>query len=444
MNNAQQAEDAKNEGAIGGKLFIRDINRQESQQMQQFCEFVLKEGKTETPIMWKCAKAWLEYLSDKRQEAQKDIEAAMQLEGTDRMKDNARVLKFYITAATAKPSDEFDKYLTEELTWLKEKKEQDAFFGRSLGRIIRQIIAPHYQNRPEQQLALLLATGSYEYEYRIDTMHVDRLEKFYNYTKTPATKPFDRYLKSLINVNDTALVELIGTKYMRIAQWDKAIQWLKNIPAKFYNDHCNQEYLYYARMRSYEVEPWIKRQWLDSNKAWESEQKWEKNIKLDFCKEMQAMESSLNLLKGKALGQRYYALAVRYAQASIKGDCWWLLKQAKSCCDSVGVNESDFGAKAVELLKKAAMTTDTELKAKALFGMGYQELYNATRGSRLWTANEWDDQASDFVRKYYRQSPQFRAYQGLYELLKNVTNEPEYITKCDEFKQFRDYYQKHK
>lgn len=92
MNNAQEAEDAKSEGAFGGKLFIRDINLQESWQMQQFCELVIREGKTETPIMWKCAKAWLEYLSGKKQEAIKDIDAAMTLEGTDRMKDNARVI----------------------------------------------------------------------------------------------------------------------------------------------------------------------------------------------------------------------------------------------------------------------------------------------------------------------------------------------------------------
>ena len=92
VNNAQEAVDYNSDGYYGGKLFIRSINQQESWQMQQFCELVIREGKTETPIMWKCAKAWLEYLSGKKQEAIKDIDAAMTLEGTDRMKDNARVI----------------------------------------------------------------------------------------------------------------------------------------------------------------------------------------------------------------------------------------------------------------------------------------------------------------------------------------------------------------
>ena len=91
---------------------------------------------------------------------------------------------------------------------------------------MNQAIVPHYQNKPEQQLALLNITHNYGYDLRIDTMSVDRLEKFYFYTKTPGTKTFDKFLKSQIQTNDSALIELIGTKYMRIAQWDKAIQWL--------------------------------------------------------------------------------------------------------------------------------------------------------------------------------------------------------------------------
>ncbi len=444
VNNAQEAEDAKGEGAFGGKLFIRDINLQESWQMQQFCELVVREGKTETPIMWKCAKAWLEYLAGKKQEAVKDIDAAMKLEGTERMKDNARVLKLYITAATAKASDSFDNYLAEELTWLNEKTNQDYFFVRARRRITDQTIVPHYKNKPEQMLALLLATENYNYDLSIDTMRVDRLEKFYFYTKTPGTKAFDKFLKSKIQSNDSMLIELIGTKYMRIAQWDKAIQWLKDIPASYYNECRSKEYLYYSRLRSYEVEPWIKRQWLDSDKAWEANLKWYKNIKLDFCKEMQMMEASLNLLKGKALEQRYYNLAVRYAQASIKGDCWWLLHNAKSAYDTIRVNEVNFGEKAAELLQKVAATSDTDLKIKALFGMGYRELYTTTSGTKLWFDKLWDEKTADYVTMYYRQSPQFRAFQGLFDIVDDAHEEPTFVSKCDEFEQFRKYYRQHK
>ena len=443
VNNAQEAEDAKTEGAFGGKLFIRDINQQESQQMQQFCEQVLREGKTETPMMWKSAKAWLEYLSGKKQEALKDINDAMALEGTDRMKESARVLRFYITTATARPGDKFDSYLAEELTWLKSKSD-DEFFRRALTRTTNQVIVPHYQDKPQQLLAILLATDNYGYGARIDTIRVDQLEKFYEYIKTPATKPFDKFLKSQIETNDSALIELIGTKYMRTAQWDKAIQWLKEIPADYYNQNRTPEYLYYSLMRNYETEPWITRQWLDSSKAWERKYSWRTNLKLDFCKEMQRLEKSLSVLSGKAQEQRYYDLAVRYAQSSIKGDCWWLLRNAKSVYDTIRVNESDFGAKAVELLQKTAKTSDNNLKLKALFAMGYQELYTTTSKGHLWFDTEWDDKVSDFVKRYHQSSPQFLAYKTLFDKVENKSDNPAYISKCDEFTQFRKYYRQHK
>ena len=445
VNNAQEAEDAKTEGALGGKLFIRDINQQESVQMQQFCQKVVREGKTETPIMWQSAKAWLEYLAGKKQEALKDINAAMQMEGTQRMKDNARVLKFFMTTATAKPSDSFDTYFTEELTWMQSKQQTaDGFFDSALRRISYQAIVPHYQNKPEQQLALMIITNNTDYIERMETMPVADLEKFFYYTKASGDKPFDQFLQRQFQINDSSYIELIGTKYMRLAKWDKAIEWLSKLPLTYFNYHHSQEYLYYSTARKYDVEPWITRQWLDSSNAYKREQKWDKNIKLEFCKEMQAMESSLNLLQDKALDQRYYDLAVRYAQASLKGDCWWLLRNSKNIYDSVRVNEIDFGAKAVELLQKTTMTKDKNLKLKAMFAMGWQELYNATPGAKLWTSNEWNEQAADYIRQYNRESWQFRAFQNLYNMVENTPNKPAYITKCDEYDQFRQYYSKHK
>ncbi len=445
VNNAQEAEDAKHEGAYGGKLFIRDINQRESKQMQQLCELVLHEAKTESPVMWQSAKAWLEYLSGNKQDALKDINIATQLEGTARMKDNARLLKLFITTATAKPSNDFDKYLANELEWLRSKQQEgDGFFGRAMTRLSHQAIIPHYQDKPEQQLALMLVTNNNEYPSRIDTMRVEQLEHFYYYTKKPAKKAFDQFLVSQINLNDSTIIELIGTKYMRMAEWSKAILWLKKLPAAYYNKNHSREYLFYSLKRRYDIEPWIKRQWLDSADAYKTEQYWQSNIKLDFCKEMLTLESSKHLLQGKALDQHYYNLAIRYAQASIKGDCWWLLRDYKSINDTVRRNEADFGAKAVELLQKVAMSNDADMKKKAYFAMGWQELYKATPGTHLWNTNEWNEQVADFVKTYYRQSTQFIAYQNLYKLVETSSSMPAYVSRCDEYSLFRDYYSKHK
>ena len=161
------------------------------------------------------------------------------------------------------------------------------------------------------------------------------------------------------------------------------------------------EYLYYSVLRKYSVEPWIKRQWLKESEAWERDVKWWKHIKLDFCKEMQMMESSVNILNGKAQDQRYYNLAIYYAQASVHGDCWWLMRDFKGAYDTVRVNEANLGQRAYERLQKAATTSDPALKRKALFAMGYRELYGilpySESNGTLWRERRWDSEKSDYV-----------------------------------------------
>ena len=448
VNNAQEAADAVNGGGGSvGKQFIRDINQQESWQMQQFCEMVVREGKTDCPIMWKSAKAWLEFLAGNQKEAANDILEAVKLDGTARMKDNAHVLMLYITAAQAKPSEAFDDYIADELQWLKQKSDEDWFFSGAENRLTNYVLVPHYRSNPVRLAAICRALDSGGSGFDLDTLNVSSTEKYLYYTNTPAKNKLDRFLKANLHENDTVLSELIGTKYMRLCQWDKAIQWLQNIPIAFYNEYRSREYRYYSVLRKYNVEPWIKRQWLNSDEAWEKDVKWWKHIKLDFCKEMQMMEGSLNLLNGKALDQRYYNLAIYYAQASVHGDCWWLMRDFKGAYDKVRANEVDFGQKAYEMLQKAAMSSDPALKRKALFAMGYRELYGivpySESNGKLWREKVWDEQQSEYVDKVNSSGPQYRAFQALYDLTGDQPEE-DYIRKCDEYVQFRKYYRQHK
>ena len=408
-----------------------------------------KQNPTSKALPWllKDFVNWLEFLAGKKKEAAQDILAAMKLEGTERMKDNARVLLLYITAAQAPQGEAFDDYLTDELEWLRQKQNEDGFFTDAENRLTNQVIMPHYKSDIVRLTAIARALYSSGSGFDLDTLNVGSTEKYLYYTNTPANNKLDKFLKANLHENDTTLSELIGTKYMRLCQWDKAIEWLKDIPVSFYNNNFSREYRYYSLLRHYNIEPWIKRQWLDTDEAWEKNVQWWKPVKLDFCKEMQMMEGSLHLLKGKAYDQRCYNLAVHYAQASIHGDCWWLLRSAKSCFDNVRANEVDLDLKAREMLQKAAMSSDPALKRKALFGMGYRELYGVVffgeSNPNLWREDVWDSEKGESVKKYNPSSPQYRAYQALYELTGDQPQE-EYIRKCDEYEQFRKYYRQHR
>jgi len=436
VNNAQEAFD----GDGFGKLFVRELSRQEVWQMRNFCEEVLREGKTDTPILWKSAKAWLEYMFGDKKQATKDILAATKLEGTVRMKECARSLMLYITAMQAKDSEDFDDYAADELTWLDEKIKEpedinDGYYYRVKDRVVHQALLTHYGSRPMTAVALMNTANQYRYISYIDTMRVDQLEKYLIYTNTPAKTNLDKYLKAHIEKNDTVLEDLIGTKYMRLCQWDKAIKWLENVPAKFYNA---QGYRPYVLLRKTEVEPWITRQWLkDEDLAKAEEYKWtiRENPRLLFAKDMQMKEATLNVLSGKALQQRCYDLAVRYAQANFTGDCWWLMRDFKSTTDTLRVNEADLTAKTLHYLEEAALTSDFSLKEKALFAMSWGELH---REENRWRIAEWDTNTGQEVWKVKSQSPQYRAFSALADLEKqNAQRTSRYVSRCDEFIQFK-------
>ena len=432
VNNAQEADDATNPNAegTGGKLFIRDLTKAEVLQMRDLCEQVLKEGKTETPILWQSAKAWLEYMFGSKQQALADITLATQMKGTERMQDDARVLRLYINSAMAPQGEDFDDWLEGELTWLNQKIEKDYFFHNAMDRIVHQTLKNRYADDPVKEVALLNATGSYLYNEHIDTMKVENLEKFYFFTlRTPKTN-FERYLKDHLNKQDYVLEDLIGTKYMRLCQWDKAIQWLENIPTSFYE---GRGYAAYAANRRYNLGPWIKRQWLTSDQQY-GDHNWSlsQNPKLQFSREVQKMEGEVSVLSGEEQKKQYYELAVRYAQASYTGDCWWLMRDGKSVMDTVRVNEVDLAAKAASYLKKAGDPKDFLLKEKVLFARAYVFM-NPTP----WYESVWNSETYEYDRKTNPQSAQYKAFATFAAFAKQHTSELSgYVTRCDEYALF--------
>ena len=97
-------------------------------QVRQFIDFaqqVAKEGKTQSPVLWQSAAGWLEYLFGSEQTAKRISDKSEGMEGTQRMQDNARVIRFLVNMSNAKNSKKTDKYVAEELQWLEEKAQED-------------------------------------------------------------------------------------------------------------------------------------------------------------------------------------------------------------------------------------------------------------------------------------------------------------------------------
>ena len=433
VNNAQEAYDQDG----FGKLFVRNITKQEALQMIQLAAQVIKDGKSQVPALWMSAKAWLEFLFYSHKQALTDINEAVALDGTEWMKNCARVLKFYISASEKPIDAQFDEYVAGELKWLNQMKEQDAFFGNALDRIIHQVLADKYEQnqRPETAQALLgfLNESDSEYEYKLDVMEVSLLEQFLDYLKRPDISPLDKLLAARINVDPTKMNDLVGTKYLRICRWAEAIKWLQKVPVSFYN---KASYAVYAANRSFRVEPWMKRQWLQSGMEYsDEEQHMTTSPKLDFAKEMLAMETRLPQLKGKDYEQACYDLAARYAQVNFTGDCWFIMRNGKSISDAVRDNETDLNKQAVRLLCKAVNTSDKKLKERVLFALSYENINPDT-----WYTSEWDRNLAEYRIIPQPDSWHYKALAALADFERNNNAVSPYVSRCDNFATFRKQY----
>ena len=436
VNNAQEAVDAEKE-LSEGKLFVRKIVRSEAEQMIRFAGEVVSEGKTRVPALWKTAQAWLEYMYGNKKQAQQDVYTATTLDGTERMKDNARIIQLYINSAQQPVNAQFDAWLAGELKWLKshmtEGWNEDTYYNNAMHRLVHQVLGQKYEDagQPLTSLAIYKAFKSYRYECAIDTMKVQTLQKYFYYCQKPATTPLEEVLKPLQDLKMDEMNDLIGTKYMRLCQWDRAMQWLSKVPLKFYNE---RNYVVYAVNRRYTVEPWIKRQWLKSSIEYNNDIQWrlQQHPKVTFCREIQQMEGELNVLSGLQRQQRCYDLAVRYAQAHFTGDCWFLMRNGKSIWDELRVNETDLAAKALGYLKQASEASDFNLKEKALFAMSYYYLHK-----NPWYTYEWDSSKLEDVMKIH---PETSHYQALIELARfekaNSQRTSSYVSRCDNYTSF--------
>lgn len=434
VNNAQEAVDEEGPG----KLFVRDITKQEALQMITFAGQVVKEGKSRVPALWLTAQAWLEYMFDNPLNAQGNISRAVTLEGTEWMKNDARVIRLYINSALNTVNAQFDSFVATELEWMERmsRETHDAFYENALDRIVHQHLAEKYAKagRIETSMGLLAATHASEYGYALDTLNVHALQSFLQYFDANSSNPLDKFLSTRISNDNIQMDDLIGTKYLRICQWEEAVKWLSKVPMSYYN---RRGYALYAARRAPDVELWVKRQWLPAGMEYEyTEQHMTTNPKISFATDMKNREAQLPRLKGKDYQQACYDLAVRYAQASYVGDCWFLMRDGKSWDDTVRVNETDLIAKAVDLLHKASQTTDVQLKERVLFALSFV-YFNNDR----WFREEYDRSTGKFVTIAQPTTDQYQAFTVLADFERtNPKGVSTYVSRCDEYIQFRKYY----
>ena len=198
VNNAQEAVDSD----LGGKLFIRDIKKDEALRMAEFAGKVVKEGKTNNPAMWKAAQGY------------QDIQAATHMAGTEHAQLTARIINFYIKSDLAPLNNDYDVWLTSELKWFREGNEHEWFKEAALTRTINQVLYDKYMKagRINTMLGIYNITGHGGFYSETHTMKVEDLIKFLDYSKGTSSNPLDEYLISNIHYDVTDMDDYAGVR----------------------------------------------------------------------------------------------------------------------------------------------------------------------------------------------------------------------------------------
>ena len=406
------------------------------------------------PALWKAAAAWMEFMFGDHQKAQKYIDEAVKMEGTLRMKDNARAIRFYITSANARPGKAFDDFVVGELKWLRAKNLEDNpdehgwnnHYNEVIDRTVFEVLTKQYDRwqRPEISIAFLSYVdnnfGTYtndgnNYDFnpyystyafeQMNTKNARTVEKYLAFIKEQPSSELEGYLMDKIYRNEDYLNDIIGTKYLTTLEWGKAIEYLSKVPLKFLD---SQNICEYMATRSFTTEQWRKSQ-LKAMSDLMNKTHLKSNKKIEFAKEMNELEHKMSVADKETCLQLAYDYAVRLFQASYMGDCWFLTHYGKSVSDTARIGERDFVALSRDYLERAAQSNNFLLKEKALYAIGYIPLDR-------WYEEDWDSDMSDFIKKPRRES---RQYHALTKLLSLYDNHPmsDYVSKCDVLKEFR-------
>lgn len=458
VNNAQETIDDYGEGDKDWFKFI-DVNPVYQNEVMNFINFsnsVVTEGKTKVPILWQTASAFLNYLFGNQKEALHQIETGQTMRGTNRMKDNARAIKFLISIKSAEDTLHYSDYLLTEMNWLEQKVKDDSRYDNSrvdnhyndvIERVVYNNLVPKYLSWGKKHVALALIgmaenrydrfqnskDSSFEWNYRytgdyfnqMDTMKVTSLVDYYKYIKNGSPNKFEQWVINGLDFNEDYFNDLIGTKYMRLCKFNLAAEYLDKVSLNYLRTQNIAEYLL---TRNYTTERWMKHQKMDFEDG-PSKTTFSYNPKLKFCQEMNEMESTYNYISNQEdREQKAYHLAIRYYQASCWGDCWYLTRYRHGVMDSTRVNETDFVSKAVTYLNISKLSSDFTLTEKSLYALAYIPL------------EPWGGYFDPYEGVYHTENinTAARQYHSLIELAlfcKN-NNVDGFVSKCDVLKRF--------
>lgn len=484
VNNAQETQDiyrnhyrewmigTDDSSRIGymNEINARPVFEKEVRGMIAFANQVAASGRTQWPAMWKSAAGCLHYLLGDYATAVAELRDAMTLDGTQRMKDNARAIYLVASAKTARLTPAYSSFLIREFEWLNDKERADSP-GQQTGfsnhytdirqRMVYRTLVDRYRAagrlnaatallgmmeeryngtefNPRKNKNLKPDEWHWNSDYRgqyfdcIDSMRPEALRSYMDYLQSEPADTLERYVLARVYRDPNYYRDLMGTKLMARGRWAEAMTYLRQVSPGYLSTENIAPYM--AR-RDYKVEPWLHRQPVPWNYEGPGKVQLQDNPRLSFCRDITQLQSQYSLARDAETRRLLaYRLATLTFQASYLGQCWWLTHYAKTNIDSVRPQERDLVADALLYLNESAKSSTFDLQQRSLYALAYI-------GDDPWRIDDWlINPKTDEWEEVHAVRPASRQYKALGRLADFAARHPAavapYVSRCDVLRQF--------
>lgn len=336
-------------------------NRDRYIALRDFALQVVSEKRSDNPAMWQYAASFLTLLDGDTQTAGQYIAKAEKLKGTTIIKNNIKVLDIMIDAMSGNYDASFEARILPKLKWLDKmivnnitdevKKEHNRYDGSMffnysqyyyndmMRKISLSIMAPKYLEKGDTTKFMLLGGMASERmrtlsDFRVenkkekyywnpdfytdvfvmmDTLSVEHVIAYKDVLKIGGRNKFEKFLAAKCYKSNDYFNEIIGTKFMRVENFEKAVKYLSKV-AQGYDSTLNV-YEYFRYNPFSDIFPTIRLQ---------SEYPI-KNYKLNFATRMLDLKKIMSEAQNdevKAEATYQYALGMIQSTEN----CWALLR----------------------------------------------------------------------------------------------------------------------
>ncbi len=463
VNNTQETIDTGGDKDAIDWVNARLILRNEAMNFISYAQGLVDNKKTDCPALWLAAIGELQFLFGQNNEAMATLNKAVDAQGTERMKDNARAIRMVVSANASKIDSQYSQWITNELKWLAGKinvgspnpqgydPDYDYHYVDVLERLVYNNLAPKYRENGHPDIAAMLIfmtergnmlktpefigegwNPNYSSDFYQDLYELDanQLLSVVKQIKEPSNDALKNYAKQFFTADDNYFNDLVGTRFLAEGKFAEALKYLDQVPANYY-EKLNLSY--YMKNRDYTKARWLDHQVDKEDEVTEGPNlaKLTTNRRADFCREMNNLLERYTTANNETRPQVAYDLAKRYYQASCWGDCWWLSDYGHSVYDSARVNRPDFVQKAIDYLQQSKLTTDATLHLNSLYALAFIP-------QDPWCSVDFDFNTNKYIYTPLRGTRQFKALDDLNNYARQHSAQmPAYVSRCDVLKQFR-------